>query len=119
MRRVIWLLAAVLASVVLAACGSEPEPRAEPFVGQWESTGGEAIAMTVESPTDGQYPVRITGGGVDLSLSAAKSGDSLYEAKPKTGSVWSFRLVDEELLTATAEVADQAPVSTSFKRVGE
>lgn len=119
MRRVAVLLAALLAAMAFAGCSSGSEPRAEPFVGQWESTGGQAIQMTVTAPADGIYPVRIVGGSVDLSLEAEKTGDNLYEATPDTGSVWTFRLTDEELLTATAQVGDQAPVSTSFKRTGE
>lgn len=119
MKRAWGFLIAVLATVLLVACGSGSTPRTEPFVGQWESTGGEAIAMRVDSPTDGAYPVRITGGSVDLTLSATKSADGFYEAKPDTGTVWSFRLVDDELLTATATPKGKAAVSTSFKRVGE
>lgn len=115
-------LGSVLASVIVAfmvACSSGSAPRTEPFVGQWESTGGQAIQMTVAQPVNGDYAVRITGGDVDLSLTAQKTSDEIYEAKPDTGTVWSFRLVDEELLTATATPAGQAAVSTSFKRVGE
>jgi hypothetical protein len=118
MKRVIVLVVAVLSMLVTGCGGSDPAPRAEPFVGQWESTGGEAIAMTVQAPVADEYAVRIEGGGVDLSLSAKQSGEGLYKATPDTGSVWTFRMVDEELLTATAEVGDRAPVSTSFKRVG-
>lgn len=119
MNRVLVLVVAVLALLISGCGGSDPAPRAEPFVGQWESTGGEAIAMTVEAPVNDAYAVRIQGGSVDLSLSAQQTGEGLYKATPDTGSVWTFRLVDEELLTATAEVGDQAPVSTSFKRVGD
>ncbi len=119
MKRLLGLLFVTIALVLSGCGGSDPAPRAEPFVGQWESTGGQAIQMTVTAPADGIYPVRIVGGSVDLSLEAEKTGDNLYEATPDTGSVWTFRLTDEELLTATAQVGDQAPVSTSFKRTGE
>lgn len=118
MGKIVGVIVAALALLLTGCGGSDPAPRAEPFVGQWESTGGEAIQMTVAEPADGMYAVRITGGTVDLSLEATKVSDSVYEATPDTGSIWTFRLTDEELLTATAEVGDQAPVSTSFKRVG-
>lgn len=119
MKKILTFVVAVLAGLILAGCSSSPEPRAEPFVGQWESTGGEQIQMTVDAPADGVYAVRIAGEGVDLSLSAKSSGEGLYEATPDTGSVWTFRMVDDELLTATAAPKGQAAVSTSFKRVGE
>jgi hypothetical protein len=118
MRKFAVLLVAIVAALAMTGCGSASEPRSEPLVGQWESTGGEKIAMRVDSPTDGIYPVRITGGSVDLKLSAEAAGDMVYEAKP-SDTVWSFRLVDEDLLTATASPVGQAPVATSFKRVGD
>ena len=119
MTKLLSVFIALLAAVVLAGCSSGDQERAEPFVGQWESTGVEAIAMRVDPPNAGEYAVRITGGNVDLSLTATQTTEGFYEAKPDTGSVWSFRLVDDELLTATATVAGQAPVSTSFKWIGE
>lgn len=118
MRKILVLIVAMIAALALVGCGSGETARTEPFVGQWESTGGEQIAMTVDAPTDGTYPVRIAGGTVDLSLSAKKSGEDLYEAKPDTGTVWTFRMVDEELLTATAAPKGQPGATTSFKRVG-
>ncbi|MCU0277659.1 MAG: hypothetical protein MUF33_06990 [Candidatus Nanopelagicales bacterium] len=118
MRKLIALLVAVLVAAVLTGCGSGSEQRAEPFVGQWESTGGEQIAMTVAAPVAGKYAVNITGENVDLDLSAQESEEMVYKATG-TASDWTFRLVDDELLTATVEAADQAAVSTSFKRVGE
>ncbi len=117
MKRLFLVLVAAMV-VVLAACGGDAQPRTEPFVGQWESTGGEQIAMTVDAPVNGEYQVKIAGGSVDLTLTAKADGDGLYKATPDTGSVWTFRLVDEELLTATAQPKGQASVSTSFKRVG-
>lgn len=119
MKRIISALVIVLAAALLAGCGGGSEPRSEPFVGQWESTGGERIAMTVGEPNNGAYEVNISGGGVDLTLTAKAAGEDFYEATPDTGSVWSFRLVDEDLLTATATPKGQAGVSTSFKRVGD
>lgn len=109
---------AVLATLVLAACSSGTPDRAEPFVGQWESTGGDKIAMRVDAPSDGAYPVRITGGSVNLELSAKAAGDRLYEAQP-SATTWSFRMVDDDLLAATANPSDGPAVSTSFKRVGD
>ena len=117
MRRFAALLAAVVTAVVLAGCGSGSEPRADPFVGQWESTGGDKIAMSVDPPADGAYPVQITGGTVNLTLSAKETGDKVYEAKPST-TVWTFRMVDDDLLNATAAPKGQASATTSFKRIG-
>ena len=97
MTKLLSVFIALLAAVVLAGCSSGDQERAEPFVGQWESTGGEAIAMRVDPPNAGEYAVRITGGSVDLSLTATQTTEGFYEAKPDTGSVWSFRLVDDEL----------------------
>ena len=79
---------------------------------------GEQIAMSVDAPTDGAYPVRITGGDVDLGLSAHAAGDEQYEAESST-SVWTFRMVDDDLLNATVTPEDGAAVTTSFKRVGD
>lgn len=117
MKRVLIIVAAVLAALVMAGCSSGSAPRSEPFVGQWESTGGMQIAMQVDSPTDGKYPVQITGDNVDLSLSAKETGDKVYEAKPST-TVWTFRMVDDDLLNATAAPKGQASATTSFKRIG-
>ncbi len=119
MRKTIALFIALLFAAMLTGCSSGSEQRAEPFVGQWESTGGEQIAMTVDAPVDGKYAVNITGDNVDVKLSAQSTGDMLYEAKPATNTVWTFRLVDDELLTATVEPTGQAAVSTSFKRIGD
>jgi hypothetical protein len=119
MKKVFAILVVALVALFGTACSSDTPARAEPFVGQWESTGGEQIAMRVDAPVDGAYPVRITGDGVDLTLSAKAAGENLYEATPDTGTVWTFRMVDEELLTATAAPEGQASVSTSFKRIGE
>jgi len=117
MRRVIALLAAVMAALALAGCSSGSEPRTDPFVGQWESTGGEQIQMTVDPPADGVYTVRIVGGTVDLTLEAKETGDKVYEAKPST-TVWTFRMVDDDLLNATAARKGEASATTSFKRIG-
>lgn len=83
---------------------------------EWESTGGEQIQMRVDPPADDQYPVQITGEGVDLSLSAKETGDQVYEAK-STSAVWTFRMVDDDLLNATGTPEGQA-ATTSFKRIG-
>lgn len=117
MKRILVFIA-VLATSLLVGCGSGSQPRSEPFVGQWESTGGQKIGMTVAAPANESYAVRITGENVDLSLSAKKSGDQAYTAK-STSATWTFTMVDDELLTATAEVKDRAPVATSFKRIGD
>ncbi|MBK6764067.1 MAG: hypothetical protein IPG68_12685 [Micrococcales bacterium] len=117
MRKVVALLAAVMAALALAGCSSGSEPRTDPFVGQWESTGGEQIQMTVDPPADGVYTVRIVGGTVDLTLDATETGDQVYEAKPST-TVWTFRMVDDDLLNATAAPKGQASATTSFKRIG-
>lgn len=116
MRRVVILLAALLTAGSLVGCSS-PTARAEPFVGQWESTGGEQIQMRVDQPANGEYPVQITGEGVDLSLSAKETGDQVYEAK-STSAVWTFRMVDDDLLNATGTPEGQASATTSFKRIG-
>jgi len=118
MSRVVALLAAVLAALALTGCGSGSEPRTDPFVGQWESTGGMAIAMRVDPPADGKYAVQITGTDVDLELSAKETGEKVYEAK-STSAVWTFRMVDDDLLNATAEPDSGASATTSFKRVGD
>lgn len=119
MRRVFALVVAVLAAVLLAGCGgSGDEPRTEPFVGQWESTGGQQIAMRVDQPADGVYPVQITGQNVDLKLSAEETGDKVYEAK-STSAVWTFRMVDDDLLNATAAPKGGSTATTSFKRTGD
>ncbi len=116
MRRIAILLAALLMAGSLVGCSS-PTARAEPFVGQWESTGGEQIQMRVDPPANGEYPVQITGEGVDLSLSAKETGDQVYEAK-STSAVWTFRMVDDDLLNATGTPEGQASATTSFKRIG-
>jgi hypothetical protein len=118
MRRLAALFVAAIAVLVLAGCSGGSTPREKPFVGQWESTGGEKIAMRVDAPADGVYPVQITGENVDLGLSAKETGDQVYEAESTT-TVWTFRMVDDELLTATAAPADGTAVSTSFKRIGD
>jgi len=112
------MLVAVVTVLGLAGCGSGTPERTDPFVGQWESTGGDRIAMRVDAPSDGAYPVRITGGNVDLQLSATKGDDGIYRAQP-SATTWSFRMVDDSLLTATAAPPDKPAVSTSFKRVGD
>lgn len=118
MKRVLVVIAALLAALLMTGCSSGPAPRSEPFVGQWESTGGMQIAMQVDSPTDGKYPVQITGDNVDLSLSAKETGDKVYEAK-STSAVWTFRMVDDDLLNATAAPESGASATTSFKRIGD
>ena len=117
MRRLLALIVALVAAVLLAGCGSSSEPRTEPFVGQWESTGGQQIAMRVDQPTDGAYPLQITGQNVDLKLSAKQTGDKVYEAT-STSAVWTFRMVDDDLLNATAAPKGGAAATTSFKRTG-
>ncbi|HNE87983.1 MAG: hypothetical protein U0R27_09715 [Candidatus Nanopelagicales bacterium] len=117
MKRVMVLVVALLAALIMAGCSSGSPERAEPFVGQWESTGGEQIQMRVDPPTDGEYPVQITGEGVDLSLSASQTGDQVYEAK-STSAEWTFRMVDDDLLNATGTPEGQASATTSFKRIG-
>lgn len=61
MKRLVGVLVAVVLALVLAACAGDAQPRTEPFVGQWESTGGEQIAMTVDAPVNGEYQVKIAG----------------------------------------------------------
>lgn len=118
MKKVVALLVAILAALVLSSCSSGSEERAEPFVGQWESTGGEQIAMRVDPPAEGAYSVKITGENVALELTAKQTSDEVYEATSTT-TVWTFRMVDDELLNATADPEDQVSVTTSFKRIGE
>lgn len=74
--------------------------------------------MRVESPVDGTHPVQITGENVDVSLSAEQTGDRVYQAK-STAAVWTFRLVDDDLLNATGEPDGGQLATTSFKRVGD
>ena len=118
MKRVLVVIAALLAALLMTGCSSGPAPRSEPFVGQWESTGGMKIAMRVEPPADGKYSVQITGDNVDLSLSAEETGDKVYEAK-STAAVWTFRMVSDDLLNATAAPKSGASATTSFKRIGD
>ncbi|MCB0900274.1 MAG: hypothetical protein H6526_03600 [Actinobacteria bacterium] len=118
MRKVVILLAALVAALLVASCSSGSTPRTDPFVGQWESTGGEQIQMRVDPPTGGEYPVQITGDGVDLSLSAKETGDKVYEAE-STSATWTFRMVDDDLLNATGTPEGQASATTSFTRIGD
>ena len=46
------------------------------------------------------------------------AGEKVYEAK-STSAVWTFRMVDDDLLNATAEPDSGASATTSFKRVGD
>jgi hypothetical protein len=117
MRKLAMVLV-VMVIAALTACSSGSEPRTEPFVGQWESTGGQKIAMRVDSPTEGAYPVQITGENVDLKLSAEESGEGVYKAT-STSAEWTFQMVDDELLNATAAPENGASATTSFKRIGD
>ncbi len=105
-------MAAVLV-LFLAACTSGSTPPDDAFVGQGESTGGEQIALTVDAPTDGRYPVKLVGGDVNIEKSATKVSDTQYEADQG----WSFNLVDDDLMTVTID-NDGGTATTSFKRIG-
>lgn len=118
MRKFAAFVVSVVAILLLGACGSGTPERAEPFVGQWESTGGSKIAMRVDAPTDGAYPVQITGDQVDLTLSASQTSDGVYEAT-STSATWSFRMVDDNLLNATGTPKGGTAATTSFKRIGD
>ncbi|MCB0917744.1 MAG: hypothetical protein KDC39_04155 [Actinobacteria bacterium] len=118
MNRVLVALAGLLAALLLGSCASEESTTvSDPFTGEWESTGGERIALIVSPATDGDYPVQIKGGSVDLSLTAKQSGEGVYKAEPDSGSVWTFRLVGDDLLTATAAPKGGTSATTSFKKV--
>lgn len=119
MKRLISLLAAMVAVVALSACSSGSTQRADPFPGQWESTGGEQIAMRVDAPAEGAYPVTITGDNLEVTLSASKTGDGVYEGKTTGSTTYTFRLVDDELLNATVAPKGGSFATTSFKRIGD
>ncbi|MFN8212071.1 MAG: hypothetical protein U0R27_00315 [Candidatus Nanopelagicales bacterium] len=119
MKRFMSLLAVLAAALMLAACSSGSTPRTDPFPGQWESTGGEQIAMRVDAPTDGAYPVTITGDNLEVALSAKQTGDNAYEGKTKGATTYTFSMVDDELLTATVAPKGGTSATTSFKRVGD
>jgi hypothetical protein len=115
MKRFAFFAALVL-TLALSACGSEA--RQEPFVGQWDSTGGSAISLVVEDPVDGEYPVRVTSGDFDLTMTAEKTSDDGYEAESTTPAlVWTFQMVDDDLLNSTVEGGGDSG-TTSFKRIG-
>lgn len=113
MRRIAVILVAAVAAIILTACSAGSTPREEPFVGQWESTGGEQISLTIEAPTDGKYPVKLVGGDVNIEKSATKVSDTKYEADKG----WSFNMVDDDLMTVTID-NDGGSATTSFKRIG-
>lgn len=113
MRKLATLLIAAVAALLLAGCGSGSTARDEPFVGQWESTGGEKISLQVDAPTDGKYPVRVVGGSLDVKKSATRVNDTEYEAD----SGWTFRMVDDDLMTVTID-GNSGSATTSFKRIG-
>ena len=113
MRRFIVAVVVTLFALVLAGCSSGSEPRQEPFVGQWESTGGDKISLVVDAPTEGAYPVKVVSGDINVTKSATKVTDTEYTADPG----WKFVLVDEDLMTVTID-AKSGPVATSFKRIG-
>lgn len=118
MRKFRILAIAAVTALLLAACGSGTTPREEPFVGQWESTGGSQISLVVEEPTAGEYPVRVTSGDFDLKATATKISDDEYRAEStKPELVWTFRMVDDELLNGTVEGSGDSG-TTSFKRIG-
>jgi hypothetical protein len=113
MRRIAVILVAAVAAIILTACGSGSTPREEPFVGQWESTGGERFSLTVEAPADGTYPVKLVAGDATIEKSATKVSDTAYEADQG----WSFTMVDEDLMRVTID-NDGGSATTSFKRIG-
>lgn len=113
MRKLAVLLIAAVTALLLAGCASDSTARDEPFVGQWESTGGEQISLQVDAPTNGRYPVRLVGGELDIKKSATRVNDTEYHADPE----WTFRMVDEELMTVTI-TGDSGSATTSFKRIG-
>ncbi len=112
-RFAVLLLAAV--SLVLMGCGGD-EPREEPFVGQWESTGGSSLTLDVAAPVDGIYAVTFEGEGQSREMSATRVNDMKYKADNPAGD-WVFNLVDEELMNVTILVSGES-ATTSFKRIG-
>jgi len=107
------LLILLLVGLVLAGCSSDA--REDPFVGQWESTGGSQISLVVEQPADGEYPVSMSGGNLDRTMTATKVGEGEYRAEPEF--VWTFRMVDDDLMNVTIEGGEDT-ATTSFKRIG-
>lgn len=119
MKRLVALILAV-AALVLTGCSSGgttgPGTASDPFVGRWESTGGEQLSLVVAAPTNGKYPVKFTGGTLSREMTATRVGDGEYEAEPKFA--WKFHLVDDTLMNVTIAGAGQS-ATTSFKRVGD
>ncbi len=112
MRKFALILMASVIAFLLAACSSGPVAREDPFVGRWESTGGQQIALTIDAPADGKYPVKLVGGDVDIEKSATKVSDTEYTADQG----WTFSMVDEDLMRVTID-NDDGTATTSFKRI--
>lgn len=112
MKRIAVLIVLLL-GLAVAGCGSDA--REDPFVGQWESTGGARISLVVEQPTDGEYPVSLSGGDLERTMTATKVGDGEYRAAPEF--VWTFEMVDDDLMNVTIEGGEDT-ATTSFKRIG-
>lgn len=124
MRKLAGLgLLVAVAAVLLIGCGSSPSSSSnsssseEAFVGQWESTGGDKLSLQVDAPTDGAYPVTFVGGGIERKMSATRVNDSEYQAEPKF--VWTFHMVDDDLMTVEIDSGDGESATTSFKRIGD
>ncbi|MEZ5184412.1 MAG: hypothetical protein R2720_01575 [Candidatus Nanopelagicales bacterium] len=115
MRKFGALFIAALTALVLTACGGS-SPREEPFVGQWESTGGSQLSLTVAAPADGKYPVTFSGGDVRTEMTATEVSDGTYQAEPQF--VWTFTMVDDDLMNVQIEGGGDAK-TTSFKRIGD
>jgi hypothetical protein len=115
-RRVIGMLAVVLvatAAALAVGCGSEPEKLG--FSGDWVSTGGSEMTLQIGAVTDGAYPVTFVGGDIKRTLSATQESDTDYRAEGQT-DVWTFHMVDDDLMNVTIEPAEGASATTSFKR---
>lgn len=117
MKRFVALLLGV-AFLLLAACSSGGSDgsgvAADPFVGSWESTGGEQISLVVAPPTNGKYLVKFAGGTLSREMTATRVADGQYEAEPKFA--WKFHLVDDTLMNVTIVGGGQS-ATTSFTRV--
>lgn len=94
-RRAIGALALVLvaiAAVLLVGCGSDSEESG--FSGEWASTGGSGLTLTISAAMDGEYPVTFVGGDIERAPSASQENDSTYRAEGETDTR-VFRIVDD------------------------
>lgn len=111
---VVFVFVAAVAALALAGCGSTTK---DAFVGHWESTGGEQLSLQVDAPTDGTYPVTFVGGEIETKMSATRVSDGKYQAEPEF--VWTFTLVDDDLMNVRIDTGDAESATTSFKRIGD